>query len=369
MKKHAISLSLVGAVILASAVLPAASASAVAPAAATAATTGTVVLQFVSPSHKVVTALDNTASIDISGRVIDYLGYAQKKNTGDTAANGWVGPITKGRSVFHSVPANTPLYVDSYAPAGYAFPQVPDFKVAAGTVRTILVVAAKTATISGTLTTSAHKVLPHAYVAAVNSVGDVVADTRTNTTGKYTIHNLATGSYRVQFNARSTGSSGAPLSYTWNYWKGASRFSTGTPVAVHQQTVHASATAKTKINGVVPRGFTLSVLFSFTGTPDPQAQMYLVSTKYNAESIEVNLNSANTRAASRLAPGNYRIEVFREVPDTSPGAAQGDTTFEDLWYGGPGQPYVDDYSKSKAIAFTAKADVNLQFGSAPPPAP
>lgn len=129
------------------------------------------------------------------------------------------------------------------------------------------------AEIEGTVTDAAtHKALPNAFVLAIGAGEGLGGFAVTNSSGRYTIEGLATGSYKVEFVAGG---------YVPQFYNGQSSFASANPVEVVQKNVRTGIDAalmpKAPINTAAPVasgtpavGQTLSCTTgSWTGTPAP----------------------------------------------------------------------------------------------------
>jgi hypothetical protein len=348
--KRALPILAVSALALGLIVVPAAQSSAV-----TSATT-TYTVQLTTLAHKALTTLDATESIQLSetDSAGTYAAYAQAAPVTGSSAQ-YAGKITKGKVIFTSVPENATFTLYVFGNRGYSsvYKQVTTTTAAA----TLSIALSKYGSISGKVTGPGGKAVSGAQVDAIGKYGYSSSAATTDSAGKYTLQGLTTGSYRVQFNAHSSGDTTTTSKYTWSYWKGTATASKSKKLAVTAQTTKKSATSTKGINGTVKAGHELTVKLGMAGA----------STAANGYSIAVtdgityeNYNEyqptaqADPQFSLGLNKGKYKIQVTIYTSGNS-------TTY---WYAGAGKAATTDSKKAVALSFAGSKDETVTLTSA-----
>jgi hypothetical protein len=214
------------------------------------------------------------------------VGFANVSSTGTYDVSG----LEPGSYILQFVPANGTNYVGQYWNDASTAATATPITVSAGDVDTGYNAAlAVGATVSGTVTTvdAAGVGLAGASVTAVDSSDSYVAGTTTDTNGNYSIVGLATGSYRIQFQAPYGDS------HASQFWKNAATFGKATAVAVSATTVTSG------INASLTAGATISGTVVDTGTP-PAPIAYAIVEAHTSSGAYV----ASTEADQN---GNYTL--------------------------------------------------------------
>ena len=315
------------------------------PAPALAAGTGNLTVQVVTP---------NGAPLQVTGLNIQ----VYEGNDFNTGGN----TDSSGKLPFSGIPASSKIRV-VYIPAsgsGYLSKTLTNVKLSTGQTKTVDIVAAKGATVSGKITAgSAQTALNGADVALLTSKGYVADYATSDSSGDFTISGIASGSYRIQFNTRQEHiTQSAQTSFAWSYWAGTGKASTlklasGKKLKVSAQTAHAPASAITGITGSVSNSILVNGAVSYWSPASGHAgqRVDFVATTA-ADSFSTLLNSAG-QLATPVVPGKYKISI------------QGDedtilAVFPEYWYvsntKGPAATeskasWVTVGTSSKSIAF------------------
>jgi hypothetical protein len=342
MHKRIITVAAVSAMALAGVVIPAASASAD--------PTSTLTVVLVGPNGTALgSSINATGSIGVSfvdGDGDDDGDYYRAATTdpGDYPDYTYLGALTNGSAVFN-VPQGDEVYINTSGGAAY-LPTYNSRHVGSGPV-SINVKTVHGGTISGHVTTPGSTSLPNTIVTAYNTQGGWGGEATTDSSGNYTISQLVTGKYKVQFNSRATGGSTAITNYGINYWKNKTSWSTGSSFTVNQQGKTTPYTAKTGINDAVIVGHSVTVTTSFS-VPTSYAEANLVFIPvHDPDYVSTYLNSGGTSGFSKLAPDKYKVEIWNDA--------------HDWFWTGNGKKVTNDFDKAKTFTFHGTADVNIQF--------
>ena len=203
----------------------------------------------------------------ISGTVTDAATNARLQNIAVTvydSSGGYLGQTytaSQGTYFLDSLPAGNYKVGFSNGASNFGYlPQYYTAKASLSTADTVTLASAASKTgidaamqsggqVSGTIVDgSTHQPISNVYVAAYDSNGFFAASASTNSTGKYTLAGLATGSYRIEFQSFSGG-------YATQYYNGRQTLASADPVSVTigQTTsgINASLSTGGSITGIV----------------------------------------------------------------------------------------------------------------------
>jgi hypothetical protein len=271
-----------------------------------AAGTGTLVVHLVTPAGQAI----HTASLAIYTYNADgsAISFAQESESNS------LGVIT-----VPEVPAGK---VNTEAPQqdGYAFVQKNGLRIASGKTTTINLVLAKGGIIRGRVTIQSTTAgLSDANVEVLNSKGDEVAYAITEGDGSYSVDQLPTGTYRVQFNSKKEpvqGDRAAGLS--WSYWNGATKTSTlswtsANTVSVKAQGSRSAPQTISNINGTVQQGTAVVLRNSLWSPASSHAgQEVQFVGKHNGDSFTATL-ADDGDLTTYVNPGQYRVAIEGDV--------------------------------------------------------
>jgi hypothetical protein len=342
MHKRIITVAAVSALALAGVVIPAATASAD--------PTSLLTVTLVAPNGSALgSSINATGSIGVS--FVDADGNddgdfyrAATTDPADYPDYTYSGALTNGAAAFN-VPQDDDVYINTSG--GPAYLSTYNSRHIGASAVSINVKTVHGGSISGHVTTPGSTSLPNTIVTAYNSEGGWGGQSTTDGAGNYTISELVTGKYKVQFNSRATGGSTAITNYGINYWKNKASWSTSTSFTINQQGKTTPYTAKTGINDAVVVGHSVSVTTNFT-VPSSYGEANLVFIPvHDPDYVSTYLNSSGTAGFSKLAPDKYKVLIWND---------------SHFWYWtGNGKKVTSDVGKAKTLTFHGTSNVNILF--------
>jgi hypothetical protein len=328
------------------------------PAAASTPTTGTVVVQLIQPGGAKLTTVDASATIELSNEdnYFEYSSAATQPSRNGTET--YNGAIVGGKVTFTGVPSGNSFTLEVSGNPAYIDNSVDVSGVKGGTTLNESLSYAKFGSISGTVTVTGGDPLANAAVSVVLSDGEIPYTTTTDASGNYSLSQLYSGSYRIQFNSHSqlTGATTANLSDTWSYWKNTSSYTKLTKITVYQQSSSHVATILTGVNAVETQSFPLT-LKQWVGTPAANFayQNVIFRGSHAPNTVVERLNSAGTQTVAALNKGSYTIEFISVKNGVS----------TDYWYTGENKKPTTSKSKAKTFTWTNTSGATVDFGVGP----
>jgi hypothetical protein len=269
-----------------------------------AAATGELVIQLVTPSHAPVKA--GGINVILQERTGSKLTYS---TGGMTDSNGQL-PIG-------SLPPSSKITIWFDAQQGFVEGTTSGIKLASGQTRSVNLVAAQGASVSGTVTEGQTPTpLAGAHVSLLNSKGAVEADAATDGSGNYSITGVSSGSYRVEFNSRfEQPNSAAAQNFTWSYWDGvgkesALKWTSAKTITLKQQSSHSGATAAIGLGGQAFENDVVRGTVSYWSPESSHAgQRVEFVAQHAADSFTTELGSDGNLSV-QVNPGKYKIAIM-----------------------------------------------------------
>ena len=297
------------------------------------------------------TTVDATAEIMIDASSIStgetsYQDYFAASHDSALEGEGYVyrGSIASGRIV-DPLPTENYVTINTVGGPDYLYTYT-DLNLHATPV-TKNVKTVKGASLSGTVTNSVGTPVVGAAVTALYS-GINFGQSVTDGLGNYSIRGLEAGSYRLQFNSRSTGGSASETAYSWNYWNNKSTYHAGAKIALNQQTSTHSASVKTNLNDKLPVGHTLTVNVNFGTSGEFDVANVDLIPHYYADYVQTYLDGTGATTTTKLIADTYRIEIWNDA--------------HAYYWTGNGKAPTTHYSKAKVLTFTNTKNVTITFG-------
>jgi len=311
---------------------------------------GVVALGLVAPASVAAAAPASPTATATTGKLVvqlvDVRGKVLKKKVMIT----WGGP---GDGDAGTTNSKGSLTVTKLAPASnytvttashgkYVDASKVKVKISAGKTTKVTLKLALPATISGTVKTTAGKVIPGIQVAALRGGVPVVWAT-TSSKGTYKLA-VGTGSYKLGFNV--PGDESTDL-YDTKYWKNATSLATSTTVKVTQQSSKKKASARTSISATLTPQSTRTLTGTISITGATQLEVYSVDSESRYSATLTNGSFSIT-----LPVGHYVLGTV--VPHPTYGSAE-------YYYVSDDASATQSYEAATVIDLTGEAPGPITF--------
>ena len=311
--------------------VPVGAAAAATPSTQAATKTGTLAVQLVDAKGKV-----------LKKRVMIAWSALNVSDAGTTSAKG-------ARTVTKLAPGSS-YAVSSVSAGTYVNATKTRIKITAGKTTKVTLKLVRAATISGTVKSTAGKVLAGVQVSAMKG-GHAVTTATTSSKGTYTL-TVKTGSYKVAFNTRVDDLGSDRFNTT--YWRNATTLEKSATVKATQQTSKKSASASKSVNG----SLTLATTQTLSGTVDIAGAQTLQIYSLDADSNRYTANLTAGEFSIDLPLGRYLLGVV--VPDATYGSVE-------YYFVGDDAPASTDVEQAIPVELSGGAPVVVAV-NAPAPA-